>query len=344
MKILKIIIFSFLLFFCNYGKTQTLSIDSVKACIGDTASLPIKMSMIDSAGAITLFIGYDTTMLDFINLTNINPIATGVIFNDMRAGAGNGPRLGKIAISWVANGPGIIFNAGTFAVLKFKVLSGNCPINFLNTCEIVNYNAQTLNINYINGSLIIPGMPVITTQPVQLSINTTQNGIYTVNTLNGDSIRWQINQGNGWIYLQNTSVFNGYNNDTLIVNHPGLSLNGSYIRCLISNLCYTKFSDSVILNVTELSVNKNTIFGCKIYPNPFSEIISLDFPHSSFIEEIKVYQIDGKLIKKIPINKQLNHITIHQLNELEKGIYFFEVNSINNKGSKTKNSYKLVKN
>ncbi len=343
MKILKILTFSFLIFLCNQGKSQTLQIDNVQACLGDTASISINMSSIDTVGAITLFIEYDTTMLNFIDLTNINPLASGILFNDMRVGV-TGPRLGKVAISWVASGSGVNFSAGIFAVLKFEVLAGNCPLNFSNNCEIVNYSAQIINVNYTNGNLTVPTVPVITTQPSQLSLNTSQNGFYTISATNTDSIQWQINQGSGWVNIQNDTVFQGFNKDTLFVSQPTQTLDGAYFRCILSNLCLSAQSDSVILNVTNVSVSDNKTIHYKISPNPFYDYISIDFPNMTFIEEINIFQVDGKFVKQITEKEQSTHLFITQLNELKKGIYFFEVVSKNKEGVKERKIHKLIKN
>ncbi|MFZ4400902.1 MAG: cohesin domain-containing protein [Bacteroidales bacterium] len=343
MKIIKIVCFSLLVFYLNHGKAQTFSMDNVKACIGDTVGIPINMPHIDSAGAITLFISYDTTSLEFINMTNINLLASGTIFNDMHLGGNTGPRLGKIAISWVANGPDINFNIGTFGVLNFKVIGNSCSINFLGNCEIVNYNTQIININYVNGSLIVPSIPLIVSQPLQLSINTSQTGIFVIDATSADSIKWEMKQGNVWQSIQNNNIFQGVSNDTLYISQPGINLNGTYFRCRLSNLCSTVQSDSVILNV-ELAINNNTLADFKYFPNPFNDNISIDFPILSNIDEINISLIDGKIIRKIILKEESTHFNLLQLEKLEKGCYFFEIIFQKNKNQKDKKTFKMIKN
>ena len=248
MNLLKITFFTILACMFNQGKAQTLQIDNVQANLGDTASVSVNISNIDSLGSITLFISYDTTKVNFINYTNLNPHITGVIINDMR-NLSNNARLGKIAISW-SDLNSVNFNAEIFVIFHFKVLAGNdCPLIFLPDCELANYYGQVININYINGSITVTG----------------------------------------------------------------------------------------------LSVNENNLLDCKIYPNPFNDNISIDILHSAFIEEINIFQIDGKCVQKIIINKQSSHFIIKQLNELEKGSYFFEILSKNKEGIEIKKTYKLIK-
>ncbi len=344
MKLLKTVIFSILIFLSFQGKTQTLQIGDFQSCVGDTVSFPINISNVDTVGAITLYIGYDTTMLNFVNLTNINPLASGTLFNDVRSGI-NGPRLGKIAISWTANSSGVNFISGVYAVLKFKViLAGNCPIHFLNNCEIVNYSAQLMNINYTNGSLTVPAIPVILNQPSQLSLTSSQNGFFIINSTNAFNIQWEIKQGNTWSNIINNTTFQGFNKDTLFVSHPIQSLNGSYIRCRLSNYCFSALSDSVFLNVIASSIDDYVESGFEIYPNPFSNYFSMNALHSTYIEEINIFQLDGRMVQQIALNCQTTSFLVTLPKELKKGYYFIEIVSINNKGIKVRSINKLIKN
>jgi len=338
MKYLRIVIFPFLILLSYLGKTQSFKIDSVQACIGDTASFTISMSTIDSVGAITLFIGYDTSMLYFINLENINPLASGTIFNDM-ADTGS---LRKIAITGTYV-YGVNFNSGIFGVLKFIVLAGNCPVHFLNNCEVADYRAEMIDINYLDGNLNVPDIPFITLQPSQLTINTSQNGFCRINALNTERFQWQINQGNGWIDIQNNNTFQGYDNDTLFITQPGDSLDGAYFRCTLSNPCLSIESDSVIIQVTGISVNEHNNLVFKLYPNPFHDFISVDFLKSTFIEEINIYKTDGKFVSKLTKQIRSTHLVINQLIGLEKGVYLFEIVSTNKDAVKVKDIFKLVK-
>ena len=70
------------------GKTQSMQLPDIQACIGDTVESPITMSAINNVGAITLYISYDTTAVKFIDMFNINSLASGVLFNDVKNTAG----------------------------------------------------------------------------------------------------------------------------------------------------------------------------------------------------------------------------------------------------------------
>ena len=52
-------------------------------------------------------------------IVNINPLATGITYNNVHTGAGNtGPQAGKIAISWTNSTGGISFGSSLFANIK----------------------------------------------------------------------------------------------------------------------------------------------------------------------------------------------------------------------------------
>ena len=85
--------------------------------------------------------------------------------------------------------------------------------------------------------------------------------------------------------------------------------------------------DGLVLEVNSPSKFKNTIFN--IYPNPSNGIFTIE---SSFkeISSLKVFDIQGKLIKEIPtISNNTNNIKI-DLSNLDKGIYFVIINSGSN--------------
>ncbi len=340
-RVLFVLFFTLFLYF--QGNTQTLQIGTTQSCPGDIASVSLNISNTTNVGAITLYINYDTTMVDTIYLANINPLVSSAMFNDMTSGVG-GPRLGMLAISWFASSSGVNFTSDVLAEIKMKVLGGSCPLIFDNGCEIADYSAQTINVNYINGNLSVPYNPVFTLHPLPLSINTTDNGFYTIAAANFDSIRWQIKQGGEWLDVVNNSVFQGFNNDTLFVNHPTTNLDGVYLRCTVSNLCSTFTSDSAILHIADLSGNNNELSLANIYPNPFSNYILIDFSQSSFIEKINIFQIDGKHVISFIKNDYFSHLYISNLKELKKGAYFFEIISRPKNDNNHIAVYKLIKN
>ncbi|MCX6233024.1 MAG: cohesin domain-containing protein [Bacteroidetes bacterium] len=341
-KLLKIIFISVFILQSYQGINQTLQIANVQSCIGDTASVPLNMSAMDTVGAITLYISYDTAKVSFVSLSNINVLANGTLFNDVH-NLTTGARLGKIAISWVTTTSGVTFSPGVFGILKFKVISGGCNINFLSNCEFVNYNTQVINVIYTNGSITVPTVPIIATQPLQLTLYNTQTGSFIIDASGYDNIQWQYKQGNIWNNIISSSIFQGVTNDTLIVNQPLLSLSGTYFRCKLNNYCFTTFSDSVDLIVNDVAVKEYGFNNCKIYPNPFKNSITVESDAFTTLECISIYQTDGKLLLYINVNKGNPNFVVNNLDFLNKGIYFMEVQLKNGAGIRINKKYKLIK-
>jgi hypothetical protein len=334
-KLIKTLFFCFLLIITIQGKTQSMQLPDIQACIGDTVESPITMSAINNVGAITLYISYDTTAVKFIDMFNINSLASGVLFNDVKNTAGQ--LLGKIAISWVTSTAGINFSQGIFSELKFKILNGNTNLLFTPDCEIADYQSAILTVGYTNGSISVPATPFVLVQP-DLYIISSQNAKITITSQNALFHNWQIKSGSNWINLQNNSDFQGVESDTLYLNNLNSITNNSLFRCKLSNECETTYSDSVTVITTTLKNFENEVF--IISPNPFNDHIIIQNLNSHQILELKIFQIDGKQLK---INKSIfdNNYIINNLVFLNKGIYFLEIVTDD---SKYRQTYKLIKN
>lgn len=317
-----IFILSFLLFSIDC-KSQSMQISDIQACSNDTSDISINMSTLNNLGAITLYISYDTTKLKFINLININPLASGTIFNDMHSGTGNsGQLLGKIAVSWVTSSSAVNFPQGVFAKLKFKILGGNSSLNFLNNCEIADYQSQIINTAFINGNITVPQTPAVLIQPSYNIVNS-QLAMVFVSEQFSSTIVWQMKYGNQWSDIQNNSDFQGIDNDTLIINNINAIQNGTYFRCRLSNFCALVYSDSISLITTTASNGHNNEI--LVYPNPFKNIIYLKNIDFEMVEEIRLIQTDGKLLRKIKNFENDQVISINNLNVISKGSYFVEI-------------------
>ena len=334
-KIIKPFIFCFLLIITIQGKTQSIQLSDIQSCIGDTVISPISMSSINNVGAITLYISYDTTAVKFINMFNINPLASGVLYNDVKNA--NGQLLGKIAISWVTSSGGVNFSQGIFSELKFKILNGNTNLLFTPACEIADYQSSILTVSFTNGSISVPLTPLVLVQPY-LCINSSQNAKITITSQNAIFHKWQIKSGGNWINLQNNSNFQGVETDTLILNNFNLIANNTLFRCELSNECETIYSDSIAVIPTVLNKLENETF--TISPNPFCSFIIIQNLSLMQILEFKIFQSDGKQLK-IDNNILGNNYIINNLDFLTKGIYFLEIVTCDKKIIKI---YKLIKN
>ena len=335
MKIRFFLLSFFLFAVSQLSISQTLQINNIQACAGDTVNVEITNTSIDTIGAVTIYIAYDTASVKYINMYNFNTQLNGVLYNDIKDLSGQS--VGKIAISWVASSNGINLNAGIFAKIKFKAKNSNSQFLFLPDCEITNYMTNIYNINYIDGSIQIYPPIVIQNQPV-LFVNSGQNAIISLSTLISCSKQWQKKVNNIWLDLQNNSDYQCVDCDTLNLLSFNNIPNGSVFRCKLSNFCSTIYSDSVTINNTKISEEKSSV---KFSPNPFNESILIK--SESAINLLKIYQSDGKLVKIFNLPENSFEVFINDLHPLVKGLYFIEIHSYKS-FLLEKKIYKVIKN
>lgn len=75
-----------------------------------------------------------------------------------------------------------------------------------------------------------------------------------------------------------------------------------------------------VLSINEASTIKNV----KLYPNPTNGIINISNVRNIDLKTLEVYNVLGKLIKQIPIEKNSSQRDIN-LTDLNKGIYLFKL-------------------
>jgi hypothetical protein len=82
------------------------------------------------------------------------------------------------------------------------------------------------------------------------------------------------------------------------------------------------------------SVIENDLFNVSIYPNPATHVLHIEIPNLASQTGIKIYSINGQLIKQVKTSEFLTKIN---LNNFSKGIYFVSLHSNN-----IKKSYKFI--
>jgi hypothetical protein len=92
-----------------------------------------------------------------------------------------------------------------------------------------------------------PGMPEFTRQPLSLiNICNADSVLFTVETINADSIHWQASIDGGALFsdLEDDAEFSGATDDTLMIFHPA-SHENKLFRCRIKNNAGEVYSDTV---------------------------------------------------------------------------------------------------
>jgi len=161
-----------------------------------------------------------------------------------------------------------------------QTISDSIVLNFLPDWRITIWN-QTTNFNFIINS----------------------DSVFFNNlSINIDSSHWDFGDG----YTSNISN----------PSHKYLANNTYYITLsTYSHGCEQTHTDT--LSIITSSIKNSTPYTCKLYPNPASELLSIESAIN--INKIEVYNIAGKIVKVI--NNKTRNINI---SELLTGVYFIK--------------------
>lgn len=130
---------------------QTVTVGSITANPGDNILVPITFNNLNNIGAITLFVLYDPAVLTFNGITNLVPEGTGTLANGMT----NPTRVG---IAWSASTNGVNFPNGKYLDMQFTFLGGSTSLEFSNACEIADWDANPISVNYVDGGVTAPAV------------------------------------------------------------------------------------------------------------------------------------------------------------------------------------------
>ena len=164
-----------------------------------------------------------------------------------------------------------------------------------------------------------------------LTVTATGNKIINTNSLNYVVVNFNYNSSIGGLQFSDTIVEKiGFINSFMLpydlCNGVLDSHEGGIFRC------YSDFNFGLyqpyypnncdfIVDVNELNKNNKII----VYPNPFNEHFTIKNTDNIKIEEIKIFDVFGRLI----LNEMVTQNNIIQRNNLPSGIYFYQVISEN---------------
>lgn len=127
-------------------QAQNISLNQYSAIPGNTISLALEADDFQNLGAITLFIQFDTLVLSFDSVSQVNASVSDLLVNMM-------PAESSLGIAWSASASGISFSEDTICLLHFTYLGGDCELIFLNYSEFADFSAGIINVNYSAGSV-----------------------------------------------------------------------------------------------------------------------------------------------------------------------------------------------
>ncbi len=103
-----------------------------------------------------------------------------------------------------------------------------------------------------------------------------------------------------------------------------------------SNLAFKVFINKSSLSVDEVILESDNIYSVEVYPNPSKDVFSVEFfiPNTNK-HVLEVYDLFGKQIKSIEINKPIGRHTIPlDLSSLSSGEYILQISSNSNTSKK----------
>jgi hypothetical protein len=270
-------------------------------------------------------------MLTFVSLENINPQLQGLYFNYIQSPP-------KVAVVWNNIVPANFPQTKLFD-MKFHVNGVNTPVSFAPGCEIVDASLQLVTIGWLNGA-VEPANPDIAIQPKDLTIKSTKNASFDVNSVNATGYQWEDSQdGTTWQNLQDGGNYSGTLTNLLTITNVPVSFDKTKFRCNTRNVdCYT-VSDVATLTVeSSSSINEGMNarnFQLRIQPNPFTESTQIDYtiPEEGNVH-IRIYSMLGNLVVDLldTFHSQGQYKIPFFPNHLPKGIYvcqleFFNINT-----------------
>ena len=192
----------------------------------------------------------------------------------------------------------------------------NCLIS--GDCGTISSDEVTLNVNET---------PVVTTQPVDVSVNDGDNFTLSVAASGGNlSYQW-IKDGSNLIDGGNIS---GATTSTLSVSNATSNDEGWY-WCAVSNQCGNVTSDSAQVTIM-VFVSETDAKWLNITPNPTQG--ELLIRGSNTIKELSLFTVSGKeVVKKVNLSKKEYRINIASLN---KGLYLLKVTFVDGKQARAK--------
>ena len=145
------------------SKIVSLGVDVAPA--GLSVIMPVNIKNLTNAGAISLKIQFDTSVLTFVNISN--PPATG----NIAANAADG----VVTIGWFNTSP-LGIDSGKFVDIHFTYKSGSSDLSFLTSqCEITDVLGNPISsIIYLNGSVAANEAPHFTSVMPDTVINQNQ--------------------------------------------------------------------------------------------------------------------------------------------------------------------------
>ncbi len=200
------------------------------------------------------------------------------------------------------NSNSITFNYDTAS------FSGNIKVKGANSCGFGNENGVFVNVTPLPTTPNIIGSPA--PQPFDIEL-------YSISQQFGKTYNWSVTNGN---------ILNG--TGTNYVNVKWGNIGVGQLKINVADINYLSCAVSATLNVNVGNIGIEDIKENRfdIYPNPAKNNLIIEFAKDKSIQNtlLSIYNIQGQLLKQLPVNQSQTEIDIHSF---AAGVYFIKVNN-----------------
>jgi len=222
-----------LLLFPNLPIVQ-IGLSDTLICPGQLVHVPITVGDFNNIGRIDVKLIFNSSILEVVNFTP-NPLLIGIFITT----SGDTLTIRRnITIP-------IALNSDTLMTLNFRAISnGVSPLNWIipqiGSSGLFTSNPVNLvhRLTLANGSISVIGVaPSVTAQPMSQTVLSGSQALFTVVGANTSHYQWQRRVGTNWLNLTNGGLYQGVDNDSLIVLAAIDSLHNSQFRVILSGGC-----------------------------------------------------------------------------------------------------------
>ncbi len=292
-------------------------------CEFTPVNVPLLVTGFNEITSITMFITFDELVLEFVDLTELNPgLNSG---NTIWQLLDNGNDPPQIIFTWVKTGSPLTIADGVLFNLQFNYSEGDAFVGFSDNCEISIDLEPSDDAIYKNG--IVAPVKIIS-QPADQHAAVNTNAVFSV-LLNGvGNYHWQQNAGDGWYDLADNDLFSGVFTNQLIISIANKDFDNHLFRCQMQVDECDFASDDAVLSVSLISIDERSSGYniLKVYPNPCSDVLSYSISESLDLHRIELVNSIGEIVFQsyCPQHDEMLTGTI-SLEGMSAGIYFIQL-------------------
>jgi len=300
-----------------FGQPQ-MKIADGRYCEGNEVLLPVIVDGFQQISSFTLYLGFDTQALTFVDIKNRNEqFNAGSLMSSFYMN--NGDPL--LIITWVEsnNNPATVLPGKLFD-LRFSYTNGESPVFFKPGCEI-SIGMSPVEAIFLGGSV---GTVEITEQPKDQFVPQEQHATFNIQVNGSAQFQWVRAEGESWIYLADDERYLGATGQELLINNVPADFNNHHYRCEVTVGDCSFLSETATLKVSALSTGDlNANKGLLVYPNPFTNELNIwCLENGIHLSGWLLQNLKGEIISGHRAGSVTDKVSVAGLDDLSAGIYF----------------------